>query len=61
MAVREGRPVHLSDVAQVSEGVEDRYASGFHNERPAVLLVVSRQPDANIIQTVESILSLIHI
>ena len=60
VAVRDGRPVHLSDVAQVSEGVEDRYASGFHNERPAVLLVVSRQPDANIIQTVESIQAQMH-
>ena len=60
VAVRDGRPVHLSDVAQVSKGVEDRYASGFHNERPAVLLVVSRQPDANIIQTVESIQAQMH-
>ena len=40
--------------------MEDRYASGFHNERPAVLLVVSRQPDANIIQTVESIQAQMH-
>ncbi|MCF7751647.1 efflux RND transporter permease subunit [Bacillus subtilis subsp. subtilis] len=55
IALREGRPVHLQDVATVSEGVEDRYASGFHNERPAVLLIVSRQPDANIIDTVDAI------
>ncbi|WP_137190518.1 efflux RND transporter permease subunit [Stenotrophomonas rhizophila] len=55
IAMREGRPVHLRDVAKVSEGVEDRYASGFHNQRPAVLLIVSRQPDANIIETVDAI------
>ncbi|QHB72908.1 efflux RND transporter permease subunit [Stenotrophomonas sp. 364] len=55
IAMREGRPVHLRDVAQVSEDVEDRYASGFHNQRPAVLLIVSRQPDANIIETVDAI------
>ena len=55
IALREGRPVHLRDVAQVSEGVEDRYASGFHNQRPAVLLIVRRQPDANIIETVDAI------
>lgn len=55
IAMREGRPVHLRDVAQVGEGVEDRYASGFHNQRPAVLLIVSRQPDANIIETVDAI------
>ncbi|WP_422510029.1 efflux RND transporter permease subunit [Stenotrophomonas sp. GZD-301] len=55
IAMRDGRPVHLEDVAAVSEGVEDRYASGFHNARPAVLLIVSRQPDANIIETVDAI------
>ena len=55
VAMREGRPVYLEDVAGVSEGVEDRYASGFHNERAAVLLIVSRQPDANIIDTVDAI------
>ena len=55
VTVRDGRPVHLGDVAQVSQGVEDRYASGFHNDRDAVLLVVSRQPNANIIQTVDAI------
>lgn len=55
VAMRDGRPVHLGDVAAVSEGVEDRYASGFHNARPAVLLIVSRQPDANIIETVDAI------
>jgi len=55
VAMRDGRPVYLEDVAGISEGVEDRYASGFHNERPAVLLIVSRQPDANIIETVDAI------
>ncbi len=55
IAVRDGRPVTLKDVATVSEGVEDRYASGFHNQRDAVLLIVSRQPDANIIETVDAI------
>lgn len=55
VAMRDGRPVHLGHVAAVSEGVEDRYASGFHNARPAVLLIVSRQPDANIIETVDAI------
>ncbi|WNH53605.1 efflux RND transporter permease subunit [Stenotrophomonas oahuensis] len=55
VALRDGRPVFLRDVATVGEGVEDRYASGFHNERPAVLVIVSRQPDANIIETVDAI------
>ncbi len=52
---RNGAAVRLNDVARVYDGVEDRFASGFFNDQPAVLLVVSRQPDANIIQTVDAI------
>ena len=52
---RNGAVVRLEDVARVYDGVEDRFASGFFNDQPAVLLVVSRQPDANIIQTVDAI------
>jgi len=55
VAWRDGVPVHLRDVAQVGEGPENRYAAGFHNGRNAVLLIVSRQPGANIIQTVDAI------
>ena len=52
---RNGAPVRLGDVAEVADGVEDRYNTGFYNTKPAVLLIVSRQPDANIIQTVDAI------
>ncbi len=55
VAWRNDRPVHLRDVAEVNEGTENRYAAGFHNDRDAVLLVVSRQPSANIIETVDAI------
>ncbi len=50
-----GAPVRLSDVARVSDDVEDRFNTGFFNNDPAVLLVISRQPDANIIKTVDAI------
>ena len=52
---RNDAPVRLSDVAKVYDGVEDRYNTGFFNTHPAVLLIVSRQPDANIIETVDAI------
>jgi len=55
LKVSDHRTLRLGDVAAVADGVEDRYASGFHNERPAVLLIVSRQPGANIIATVDAI------
>jgi multidrug efflux pump len=48
-------PVRLSDVAKVGDSVENRYSAGFYNEEKAVLLVVNRQPGANIIQTIEDI------
>jgi len=52
---RNGAPVRLGQVAQVSDSVENRYSSGFHNEHPAVLLQVYRQPGANIVATVDAI------
>ena len=52
---REGAPVRLGDVAKVTDSVEDRYSNGFHNDRPAVLLMISRQPGANIIATIDAI------
>ncbi len=52
---RDGAPVRLGDVAKVLDSVEDRYSSGFHNDRPAVLLMISRQPGANIIATIDEI------
>jgi multidrug efflux pump len=55
IAWREGRPVRLGDIATVTEGTENRYASGFHNDRDAVIVTVSRQPQANIIETVDAI------
>ena len=50
-----GGTVRLRDVAQVTDSVENRYASGYHNERPAVVLLVSRRPGANIVQTIDAI------
>ena len=52
---RDGAPVRLGDVAKVTDSVEDRYSMGFHNDRPAVLLNISRQPGANIIATIDAI------
>lgn len=47
--------VRLGDVAEVSDGVQDRYNSGFYNDNPAVLLVINRQAGANIIETIADI------
>jgi multidrug efflux pump len=56
IAYRNNAPVRLSDVARVYDGIEDRYNAGYFNDKPAVLLVVSRQAQANIIATVDGVL-----
>ncbi|MGH9355296.1 MAG: multidrug efflux RND transporter permease subunit [Terriglobia bacterium] len=50
-----GAPVRLSDVAAVSDSVEDINTGGSSNGQRAILLVLRRQPGANIIQTVDNI------
>ncbi|MCE5990073.1 efflux RND transporter permease subunit [Pseudomonas sp. 5FOS] len=50
-----GTILRLSDVASITDGVENRYNSGFFNDQSAVLLVVNRQTGANIIETVDQI------
>src|SRR5262249_60791569 len=48
-----GAAVRLSDVASVTNSVEDIRAMGLSNGKPAVLLIIFRQPGANIIETVD--------
>ena len=55
VAWRDGRPVRLADVARVEDSVEDTNQVGYFNDRAAVLLIIRRQTDANIIDTVDAI------
>jgi len=55
VAYRMGAAVRLSDVATVKDSVEDLLTAGMVNSKPAVLLVVFRQPAANIIGTVDRV------
>ncbi|MBH3339200.1 multidrug efflux RND transporter permease subunit [Pseudomonas mendocina] len=52
---QDGAAVRLGDVATVTDGVENRYNSGFYNDKEAVLLVINRQSGANILQTIRDI------
>ncbi|MGE8613620.1 MAG: efflux RND transporter permease subunit [Achromobacter veterisilvae] len=52
---QDGAVIRLSQVARVSDSVENRYSSGFHNRNPAVVLTISRQPGSNIIETIRAI------
>ncbi len=55
VAWRNGAAIRLSDVAYVRDEVEDLRALGLSNGKPAILLVVFRQPGVNIIDTVDRI------
>ena len=63
VAYRDGAPVRLSDVAQVldkSDGaVENVRNYGLYNGKPAISVIVTQQPGANIIQTVDRVIGLI--
>jgi multidrug efflux pump len=57
IAYRDGAPVRLADVAAVTDSVEDIHQGGEYSGQPAVLLVIFRQPGANIIDTVDRVLA----
>lgn len=59
VAWRNGAPVRLSDVARVYNGPEDRNTLGLFNGMPAVVVLVYRQPNANVIETVDAVRALI--
>ncbi|MBJ3816471.1 multidrug efflux RND transporter permease subunit MdtC [Shimwellia pseudoproteus] len=50
-----GAAVHLQDVAEVTNAVEDIRTAGMTNAKPAILLMIRKSADANIIETVDRI------
>src|ERR1700733_2189379 len=54
-----GAPVRLGDVADVQDSVADVRNIGLANGKPSVLIIVFRQPGANIIETVDRVTSLL--
>ena len=55
IAYRNGAGVRLSDVARVHNSVQDVRNLGMANGQPSVLVILYRQPNANIIETVDSV------
>jgi len=56
VAYRNGAPVRLSDVATVADSYSNIYNAGSFNGKPSVLVVVFRQPGANIIATADRVI-----
>jgi multidrug efflux pump len=58
VAYHNGGPVRVGDVADVQDSVADVHNLGLANGKPGVLVVIFRQPDANIIETVDRVRAL---
>jgi multidrug efflux pump len=55
IAYRDNSAVHVTDVGAVRDSVENIRNEGLSNGKPAVLVILYRQPGANIIQTVDRV------
>jgi len=55
LRAQDGAIMRLSQVANVELGVRDRRQAGNYNGRPAIIMVVFKQPDANVIEVVDGI------
>ena len=56
IAYNNGAPVRLSDVADVEDSYSDIHVAGRFNGKPCVLIIIFRQPGANIIATVDRVI-----
>jgi multidrug efflux pump len=56
--VKNGDVVRVGDVAQVSAGTSNRLSSGYFNSDPAVIFIIFKTSDANVIKTVDQIYNL---
>ena len=59
IAYRNGSAVRISDVGRVVDSIEDLRNAGYANGKPSILVLVWRQPNANIIDTVDRIRALL--
>ena len=59
MAYKNGRPVRMRDVADVTEAAENSKLGSWMNTTPAIILEVQRQPSANVISVVDNIKALL--
>ena len=59
VAYRNGSPVRIRDIGQAVEGPENNRLAGFYNGQPAIVLSVQRQPNANVIETVNRVKALL--
>jgi multidrug efflux pump len=55
IAFRNGGAVKLTDIGNVSDSIEDIRQAGWANGKPAIVLLVFKQPGANVVETVDRV------
>ncbi len=55
VAFRDGRPIRLGDVAEVDDSVINTRTAGWFNGERGVVIFVRKQPDANVVETVDAV------
>jgi multidrug efflux pump len=55
VSYRNGAGVRLADLGEVVDSIQDLRNSGLYNGKPSVLLIISKQPGANVIETVDRV------
>ena len=59
VSYQNGSPVTMGDIGKVVDSVEDLRNTGIKNGTPAVLLIIRKQPQANVIETVDQVTALL--
>jgi multidrug efflux pump len=59
VSYRNGAPIRISDLGEVVDSVEDLRNTGLKNGKPSVLLIIRKQPQANVIETVDQVLAML--
>jgi len=59
VAIHNGSAIRLGDVADIQKGVRNIRAAGWFNGKPSVILQITKQPNANVIETVDAVKALL--
>lgn len=59
VAYRNGNPVRLSDVGEVVDSVQDVRNAGLANGKPSIVIILFKQPGANVIKTVDNVAAML--
>jgi HAE1 family hydrophobic/amphiphilic exporter-1 len=55
VAYRDGAPVHLSELGQVSDNVQNNKTASWYNGEPAIVLAIQRQPGTNTVEVASKV------